>query len=251
MQHVQEITIPYILHLADNNLILAQRNSEWCGHGPILEQDIALTNLTLDLLGQARMLYQLAAQRINATNGNEETTEDTLAYLRTEREFSNMLMNELPKGHWGFTVIRMYLYSEFQQLLYKELTQHTDKDIAAIAEKSLKEIKYHIKWSKDWVIRLGDGTEESHQKMQEALDEIWTYTGEMFDAAPFENASLLKSIEGLWLEKVKAKLEEATLTIPEKTFMQKGGKAGIHTEHFGYMLAEMQYLQRTYPNAVW
>lgn len=251
MQHVQEITIPYILHLADNNLILAQRNSEWCGHGPILEQDIALTNLTLDLLGQARMLYQLAAQRINATNGNEETTEDTLAYLRTEREFSNMLMNELPKGHWGFTVIRMYLYSEFQQLLYKELTQHTDKDIAAIAEKSLKEIKYHIKWSKDWVIRLGDGTEESHQKMQEALDEIWTYTGEMFDAAPFENASLLKSIEGLWLEKVKATLEEATLTIPEKTFMQKGGKAGIHTEHFGYMLAEMQYLQRTYPNAVW
>lgn len=251
MQHVQEITIPYILHLADNNLILAQRNSEWCGHGPILEQDIALTNLTLDLLGQARMLYQLAAQRINANNGNEETTEDTLAYLRTEREFSNMLMNELPKGHWGFTVIRMYLYSEFQQLLYKELTQHTDKDIAAIAEKSLKEIKYHIKWSKDWVIRLGDGTEESHLKMQEALDEIWTYTGEMFDAAPFENASLLKSIEGLWLEKVKATLEEATLTIPEKTFMQKGGKAGIHTEHFGYMLAEMQYLQRTYPNAVW
>lgn len=251
MQHVQEISIPYILHLADNNLILAQRNSEWCGHGPILEQDIALTNLTLDLLGQARMLYQLAAQRINATNGNEETTEDTLAYLRTEREFSNMLMNELPKGHWGFTVIRMYLYSEFQQLLYKELTQHTDKVIAAIAEKSLKEIKYHIKWSKDWVIRLGDGTEESHQKMQEALDEIWTYIGEMFDAAPFENASLLKSIEGLWLENVKATLEEANLTIPEKTFMQKGGKAGIHTEHFGYMLAEMQYLQRTYPNAVW
>ncbi|HEX4956947.1 MAG TPA: 1,2-phenylacetyl-CoA epoxidase subunit PaaC, partial [Lacibacter sp.] len=164
----------YLLHLADTMLILSHRNSEWCGHGPILEQDIALTNISLDLLGQSRLFYQYAAEKI----GN--TDEDKLAYLRTEREFKNLLLAEQPNGDWGQTILRQYLFSQFQQLLFQQLQYHNDEHVAAIATKSLKETNYHVRWSSEWVIRLGDGTDESKQRMLHAIDELWRYTGEMF-----------------------------------------------------------------------
>lgn len=243
--------IQYVLHLADNNLILAQRNGEWCAHGPILEQDIAITNITLDQIGQARLFYQHAAELINAKKSNSEATEDSLAYLRNEREFKNFLMLELPRGNWAFTVIRQYLYSSFQYFLYSELLKSNDSQVSAIAEKSLKEIAYHVKWSGEWVLRLGDGTEESHEKTQEALNSLWQYSGEFFDLEDYEEIYNIESIKKQWLEKVTELINEATLTIPEKVFMQKGGKRGSHTEYMGFILAEMQSLQRSYPGATW
>ncbi len=268
---------PYLLHLADNNLILAQRNGEWCGHGPILEQDIAITNITLDLLGQARNFYQYAALLMNGESyklpgpkapfipkakGMEravgEVTEDSLAYLRTEREFKNLLLVEQPNGDWGQTILRQYLFSQYQYLLYQQLQQSNNEQLAAIATKGIKEVSYHVRWSSEWVIRLGDGTRESHARMLKAIDELWRYTGEMFVAVSYEiqtagegmgvDISLLKNA---WLAKVGEVFQEATLPIPENVFMQTGGKEGTHTEHLGYILAELQYMQRTYPNASW
>lgn len=238
---------PHLLHLADTTLILSHRNSEWCGHGPVLEQDIALTNIALDLLGQARLFYQYAATQIG------DTDEDKLAYLRTEREFNNLLLVELPKGDWGQTILRQYLYSQFQQLLFQQLQHHPDAQLAAIVVKSLKETNYHIRWSSEWVIRLGDGTEESRNRILQAVNELWPYTGEMFVPAEYEGYLNIdfKTLHSNWLEKVQAVFSEATLPIPEKIFMQTGGKTGTHTEHLGFILSEMQYLQRTYPNAQW
>ena len=240
--------VKFSLHLADNALILAQRNAEWCGHGPILEQDIAITNISLDLLGQSRNFYKYAATLI----GND-ATEDSLAYLRTEREFKNLLLVEQPNGDWGQTILRQYLFSQFQYLLFTQLQNNKDEQLAAITTKALKEIKYHVRWSSEWVVRLGDGTEESHNRMIKAVDELWRYTGEMFMPADYEleagfDVSLLKDE---WLKKVSTVLEEATLPVPEKTFMQTGGKQGVHTEHLGFILTDLQYLQRTYPNAEW
>lgn len=240
-----------LLHLADNNLILAQRNSEWCGHGPVLEQDIAITNITLDLIGQARMLYQMAADEINKERGTTNVTEDTLAYHRNEREFKNILLTELPIGDWGFTILRQYLFSEFQFLLYTHFASNAPEPLAGFAVKSLKEIKYHVTWSREWVLRLGDGTEESAQRINKSLNEMWQYTGEMFEAAPYESKELMLQLYNPWLEKVLATFEEANMQNPGDTFMQTGGKSGVHTEHMGYILAEMQYLQRMYPNATW
>lgn len=240
--------VNYTLHLADTNLILAQRNAEWCGHGPILEQDIAITNFSLDQLGQARNFYQYAA----SLTGNN-ATEDSLAYLRTEREFKNCLLVEQPNGDWAQTILRQFFISAYQYLLYGQLQHHTDKQLAAIAAKSLKEVTYHQRWSSEWVVRLGDGTEESHQRMLKAIDELWQFTGELFMAADYETAAGfdVSSLKNDWLKKVTTVFEEATLPVPEKTFMQTGGKTGTHTEHLGYILAELQYLQRTYPNAEW
>ena len=240
--------INYILHLADNALIIAQRNAEWCGHGPILEQDIAITNISLDLLGQSRNFYQYAATLI----GND-ATEDSLAYLRTEREFKNCLLAEQPNGDWGQTILRQFFFSAYQFLLYQKLQNSPDEQIAAIAAKALKEVTYHLRWGSEWVVRLGDGTDESHQRMLKAIDELWRYTGELFVAADYEkeagyDVSLLKDD---WLKKVTSVFDEATLPVPEKVFMQSGGKTGIHTEHLGFILTELQYLQRTYPNAEW
>lgn len=237
----------YLLHLADTTLILSQRNSEWCGHGPILEQDIAITNISLDLLGQSRNFYQYAAQLI----GN--TDEDKLAYLRTEREFKNLLLVELPKGDWGQTILRQYLFSQYQYLLFEQLQHHTDEQLAAICAKALKEIKYHVRWSSEWVIRLGDGTEESRKRMLHAVDELWRYSGEMFMPAVYEAVSCIdfSAIKKQWDESVKAVFDEATLIIPEKAFMQTGGKSGMHTEQLGFILTDLQYLQRAYPNSQW
>ena len=245
--------IDYTLHLADNSLIIGHRNSEWCGHGPILEQDIAITNIALDMIGQARNFYQYAAQ----LTGNG-ATEDSLAYLRDTIDFKNNLLVELPNGDWAQTVLRQFFFSTYQYFLYQQLQNSTDQQLAAIAEKSLKEVTYHLRWSSEWVIRLGDGTEESKRRMLQAIDEIWSYTGELFLAVSYE---LLAVSEGYgidvsiikmeWDKKVKAVFEEATLTIPENKWMQSGGKEGKHTENLGFVLAEMQFLQRAYPNSNW
>ena len=240
--------INYTLHLADNALILGQRNTEWCGHGPILEQDIAITNISLDLVGQARSFYQYAAQ-LKA----DGSTEDMLAYFRTERDFKNCLLVEQPNGDWAQTILRQFLFSSYQYFLYQELQKNSDETLAAIAEKSLKEVSYHLRWSSEWVIRLGDGTDESHSRILKAIDELWRYTGELFIPVPYEkeagvDVSLLKND---WSEKVKAVLTEATLPVPENIFMQTGGKTGTHTEHLGYILTELQYVQRAYPGCEW
>ncbi len=247
--------IDYSLHLADTTLILSQRNAEWCGHGPVLEQDIAITNISLDLVGQARNFYQYAAELINQSvdKSTHPATEDSLAYLRTEREFKNCLLVEQPNTDWAQTILRQFFFSNYQFLLYRDLQKSNDSQLAAIAEKSLKEVTYHLRWSSEWVIRLGDGTAESHQRMLQAIDELWRYTGELFNAADYEkeagiNPSLFQS---QWLSKVKEVFEEASLPVPEKTFMQSGGKTGTHTEHLGFILTELQYIQRAYPDSQW
>lgn len=254
----------YILHLADTTLILSQRNAEWCGHGPVLEQDIALTNISLDLLGQARNFYQYAAKLINGHTelsnsktlpaeglGEAGASEDSLAYLRKEREFKNLLLVEQPNGDWGQTILRQYLFSQFQYLLFEQLQQGNDEHLAAIAAKSIKEAAYHVRWSSEWVIRLGDGTEESHQRMEKAIDELWRYTGEMFMPTEYETIVDVASLKNDWEEKVSGVFEEATLAVPENVFMQSGGKEGKHTENLGYILTDLQYMQRTYPGAEW
>ncbi len=238
--------IDYTLHLADTALILSQRNSEWCGHGPILEQDIAITNISLDLLGQARNFYQYAA---TLTGG--EATEDSLAYLRTEREFKNLLLVEQENGDWGQTILRQYLFSQFQYLMFEKLQQCSDEQLAAIASKSIKETAYHLRWSSEWVCRLGDGTKESHERMLLAIEELWRYTGEMFESAVYETIINVASLKEDWMQRVSAVFSEATLPVPENVFMQTGGKKGIHTELLGFMLTELQYVQRTYPGAEW
>lgn len=256
--------ISYTLHLADNALILGQRNAEWCGHGPVLEQDIAITNISLDLIGQARNFYQYAAKLKNEkfelsefetppAEGLGEASEDTLAYLRTEREYKNCLLVEHPNGDWAQTILRQYLFSQYQYLLLQQLESCNDEQIAAIAAKSLKEVAYHLRWSREWVIRLGDGTEESHGRMLRAIDELWRYTGELFTPADYENESGVDfdKIREEWNKNVSELFSEATIRIPEKIFYQTGGKAGKHTEHMGYILTELQYLQRTYPGAEW
>jgi len=245
--------VQYTLHLADNSLILGQRNSEWCGHGPVLEQDIAITNISLDLIGQARNFYQYAATLIGA-----DATEDSLAYLRKEREFKNCLLVEQPNGDWAQTILRQFFFSQYQYLLFQQLQNSKDEQLAAIAEKSLKEVTYHLRWSSEWVIRLGDGTEESHNRMLKAIDELWRYTGELFEAADYElrvaNDGFgvdVSKLKDSWMNKVSEIFSEATLTVPEKIFMQTGGKEGKHTEHLGFILTELQYMQRAYPGAEW
>ena len=265
--------INYILHIADSNLILTQRNAAWCGHGPILEQDIAITNITLDLIGQSRNLYQYAAILINEKNNklsetptpsflenpeDDGATEDSLAYLRKEREYKNLLLVEQENGDWAQTIVRQFFYSIYQYLLYEKMQSSSDEQLAGIAAKSLKEVTYHVKWSSEWVIRLGDGTAESKQKMQHAIKELWPYTGEMFIPADYEAAMIKAGIapdvsllQAQWMEKISAVFTEATLEIPENIFMHTGGKNGVHSEKLGYILSDLQYLQRTYPGAAW
>ncbi len=250
--------IDYTISLADNALILGHRNSEWCGHGPVLEQDIAITNISLDLIGQARNFYQYAAKLINENNPTDSATEDTIAYLRDNREFKNCLLVEQPNGDWAKTILRQFFFSAYQFFLYRELINSSDQQLAAIAEKSLKEVQYHLRWSSEWVIRLGDGTEESHQRMLNAIDELWTYTGEMFQPTSYElelsNDGIgveLSNIKSTWEEKVKEIFAEATFLFPSNVFMQMGGKEGRHSEHLGYILADLQFMQRAYPGNEW
>lgn len=272
----------YLIHLADNSLILGQRNAEWCGHGPVLEQDIAITNISLDLIGQARNIYQYAADVYNSSYAearedrqamesllpavwktfDRELNEDDLAFLRDERQYLNLLITELPKGDWAVTILRQFFFSAYQFYLFEKLRNSADERLAGIAEKSIKETAYHLRWSAEWVIRLGDGTEESRRRIETALGELWMFTGEMFLPADYEQQATEaafgtdpSSFREEWMQKVEEVFAEATLAIPApgkgKPWTQSGGKGGIHTEHMGYLLAEMQYLQRTYPNSVW
>ncbi len=245
--------IDYILHLADNALIIGHRNSEWCGHGPVLEQDIAISNIALDCIGQARNFYQYAAE----LTGNG-ATEDSLAYLRDVTDFKNILLIELPNGDWAQTILRQFFFSTYQYFLYRQLQNSIDVQLAAIAEKALKEVTYHLRWSSEWVIRLGDGTEESKKRMLQAIDELWNYRGEMFYAADYELEAVKEgygidpaTIKNEWDKKIKSVFEEATLSAPLDASMHKGGKQGEHTKHLGYILSEMQFLQRANPGAEW
>jgi ring-1,2-phenylacetyl-CoA epoxidase subunit PaaC len=265
----------YALHLADNSVIMGQRNAEWTGHGPVLEQDIAITNISLDLIGQARNFYQYAAELFNQMNESEkkdvenllprvwktfdrQVEEDDLAYLRDENQFLNLQLVELPKGDWAYSILKQFFFAAFQFYQFKVLEQSSDQQMAAIAEKSLKETAYHLRWSGEWVIRLGDGTGESRYRIQNALSELWMFTGEMFQASDFESSLKEKNIsvdpstlKTQWDQKIKDVFNEAGLDIPVSTWNQSGGKQGIHTEYMGFLLAEMQVLQRTYPNSTW
>lgn len=257
--HLQP-NIALILHLADDALIMSQRLSEWTGHGPALEQDIALTNIALDTLGQARLFYQHAANLINENRvktefvprANYPLDEDDIAYHRMEHQFLSHLLLELPNGDWGQTVLKLFFFSVYRQGVYEQLLQSNDAQLAAIAEKSLKEVKYHVKWSRDWVLRLGDGTEESHNRMQIALNYLWDFTDELFDKPGWMESFINPAqIRELWTKFVRETLDEATLVWPVTKSFQRGGLQGRHTEHLGYILAEMQYLQRVYPGNEW
>ena len=277
----QQTLIDYTLHLADNALVLGHRNSEWTGHGPILEQDIALSNIALDLIGQARNFYQYAARLSNegvgaaaagaagagsgrgvamgtAAGAGGGVTEDMLAYLRDAWDYRNCLLVEQNNGDWAKTILRLFFFSTYQYYFYQRLQQSRDRDLAAIAEKSYKEVTYHLRWSSEWVIRLGDGTEESHRRMKEALDQLWKFTGELFVPADYEKALAEKGIavdltalRSQWEERVEVVFQQAGLTRPAAAWEQTGGKQGRHTEHLGYLLAEMQFLQRAYPGCEW
>lgn len=227
--------------------------SEWCGHGPILEEDIALTNIALDLVGEANLVYQRAAA-VEAAGRDA----DALAFLRDSREYRNALIVELPKGDFGFTIVRQLLFSVYAMHQWEALTASADTDVAGIAAKALKESRYHVRHSAEWVVRLGDGTDESHGRTQDALDELWRFTGELFltdeveqslvkDRLAVDSSSLLDA----WTRDVSDVIARATLRMPGEVYMQRGGRSGIHTEHLGLMLAEMQVLPRTYPGAKW
>ena len=243
----------YILGIADNSLILGQRLGELCGHGPSLETDIAFTNISLDLFGQVRSYYQYAA-KIKADN----TTEDDIAFLRKEREYLNVLLVEQPNRDFAFTLARQFLFDVYHLMFLQELKKSHDVTLAAIANKSLKEVSYHERFSSDWILRLGDGTEESHQKIQEAINNLWTYTDELFHLT---EADKIMIDEGIGVDVTKLKdvyyrhvsdiLGQATLEVPENKWFQKGGKEGVHTEHLGYLLNDLQFMQRTYPNMEW
>jgi ring-1,2-phenylacetyl-CoA epoxidase subunit PaaC len=243
----------YVLRLGDNALILAQRLSEWCGHGPVLEQDIALTNIALDLLGQARMFLSYAAEI-----EGEGRTEDDLAYFRQANEFRNLLLCEQPNTDFAHTIVRQFFFDVFNFLNLQGLTKSQDERLRAIAEKALKEATYHLRFSSEWMVRLGDGTELSNQKMQAAVDALWMYAGESCTPDAVDEAVAqagispdLATFAPIWHKKVAEILEEATLQLPSETWMQRGGKQGKHSEHLGYILAEMQHLQRSYPGNVW
>jgi ring-1,2-phenylacetyl-CoA epoxidase subunit PaaC len=264
---IKDSLIDYTLHLADNALVLGHRNSEWTGHGPILEQDIALSNIALDLIGQARYLYQYAARLLNdraadrvtsLVPGAREATEDSLAYHRDGWDFKNCLLVEQNNGDWAKTILRQFFFSAYQYFFYQQLAERKDRELAAIAEKSVKEVSYHLRWSSEWVIRLGDGTEESHRRMSDALDQLWRLTGELFTPSSYEKSLVaegiavdLVALQPLWEQRVADVFRQAGLTEPAQGWRQTGGKEGKHTEHLGYLLAEMQFLQRAYPGNEW
>lgn len=243
----------YLLHIADNALVLGHRLSEWCGHGPALEIDMAMTNISLDLIGQARNLYQYAA----ALEGQGKT-EDDLAYLRDVPEFRNVLLVEQPNGDFAHTIARQFLFDAYHYFFQQKLCESQDQQLAAIAEKSLKEVAYHLRWTSEWVIRLGDGTPDSKGRMQEAINHLWSFRGELLTPAPYEIDAVsagygvdLGDIKTAVEHKIFEVLEEATLVQPVDGWMHSGGKTGRHSEHLGFILAEMQFLQRAYPNSAW
>ena len=260
----QHAPIDYLLHLADNAIVLGQRNAEWCGHGPILEEDLALANNALDLIGQARLLYQYVAER-----QNDGSTEDSLAYFRDVPDFKNYTLLELPhhgalvgyavdNRDYAVTIARNFLYSALMVLVWDKLQHSADTHLASIAAKSLKEARYHLRHAHDWLVRFGDGTEESHARAQAAIDHLWSYTQEFWSHSDFETAAAkahvgvdVSSLHADWLAIVEATLQEATLQRPKDGGYLPTGKNGIHSEHLGFLLSEMQSLARAHPGAVW
>lgn len=245
--------LEYRLGLADNPLILGQRLCEWCGHAPVLEEDLALANIALDLIGQARLLLAHAAAVESA--GRDE---DRLAFLRAESEYRNLTLVELPNGDFARAVMRNFIFCAYQLQLWEALQRSTDSTLAAIAGKSIKETRYHFGHAADWVLRLGDGTEESHARTQTALDYLWPYTAELFASTPCEEAAAADglgpvpaALEAAWEAALRSTLAQARLAVPQRTPFRSSGKRGRHSEHMGHLLAEMQYLQRAYPEASW
>ena len=247
------MSFAYLLRLADDRLVLGHRLSEWCGHGPILEEDIALANMSLDLIGQATLLLRLAGQ----TEGKGRN-EDALAYFRDAVEYRNVQLAELPNGDFAFTIVRQFLFSVFSFLQMEALQRSANSELAGIATKAVKENRYHVRHCGQWVVTLGDGTDESHARAQRALDDAWRYTGELFLADAIDREAAEASIgvepsalETRWREQVEPLLGRATLTVPASGYMQRGGRSGRHTEHLGHMLTEMQIVARSHPGAEW
>ena len=251
----------YLLRLADTDLVLAQRLGEWVGKGPVLEEDIALTNVGLDLIGQARLWYAHAGD-VEARPAGRGRTEDELAFLRDGAAYRNVQLVEQPNGSYADTTARQFYFDQWHLRVLDALAASRDARIAAIAAKAVKEVAYHAERSVDWLVRLGDGTDESHARMQAALDDLWPYTGEMFAVDTLEQSLIdagvaadVAALQPSWQAAVAAACAEATLRLPPGTWMQggghRGGKQGVHTEHLGRLLAEMQFLQRAYPGAVW
>ncbi len=243
----------YILGIADNSLILGQRMGELCGHGPSLETDIACTNISLDLFGQVRSYYQYAAKITG-----DGRTEDDIAMLRKEREYVNVLLVEQPNRDFAYTIGRQFLFDVYHYMFLAQLQKSHDVTLSAIAAKCIKEVSYHKRFSSDWIKRLGDGTQESRAKMQDAINGLWTYTDELFHMTDADTAMIkegisvdVSTLKENYYQQVKSILEEAILEVPESKWFQKGGKQGIHTEHLGYLLSDLQYMQRTYPNMEW
>ncbi|WP_321397191.1 1,2-phenylacetyl-CoA epoxidase subunit PaaC [Emcibacter sp.] len=241
----------YATLLGDNALIMGHRLSEWCYLAPTLELDVAMSNCALDYIGQARELFAYAGEITGKT-------EDDIAYLRDEIDYRNVLLTEMPNKDWGYSMAKLFFFSAFAKLFYEKLMQSSDETLAAIGEKSLKEVKYHMRFSGEWLIRLGDGTEESHERAQQAIDNVWMFTGEMFTMNDFEKGMVDKGIavdvtalKADWDGIVNELLETATLNRPENDWMQSGGKQGQHSEFMGHILSDMQYMQRRYPNCQW
>jgi len=243
----------YALRRADDALILGHRLSEWCGHAPVLEEDMALANMGLDLLGQARELYSYAA-RVEG-KGNDE---DKFAYLRDVRQYRNLLLVEQPNGDFARTMVRQFFYSVFADLYWRAMVKSDDTTLAAIAAKSEKESAYHVRHSSEWMVRLGDGTAESHARAQTAIDDLWAFTGEMFEVDASE-AALIEAgvavdpamLRPQWLRTISDVVGEATLALPKSNWMQQGGRSGRHSEHLGHLLSELQSMQRSFPGATW
>lgn len=251
--NLKKALFDYLLWMGDTTLVLGHRISEWCGHGPILEEDIALTNIALDLLGEARLYFAYAGE----VEGKGRT-EDDLAYLRDVMDYHNSLIAEQPNGDFAFTMVRQFLFTVFNYHFQEALLSSSDERIRSIAEKAIKEATYHLRHSSDWIIRLGDGTEESHNKVQEALNTIWMCVDDLFLELPEDKLLIeekiipeMSAIRQKWNATVKSVLEEATLKVPGDLYMMKGGREGKHSEHLGYILAELQFLPRAYPGAKW
>jgi len=249
----QKPLLNYCIALGDDSLMLGHRLSEWCRNGPFLEEDLALTNVALDFIGRARLFYTYAAEVEGRGRG-----EDDIAYLRDCREYRNLLINELPNGDFAFTMARQLMVDAFDMAFFTRLMQSGDQMLAAIAAKAIKESRYHLRRSQDWIIRLGDGTRESHQRTQNAFNQLWGYTAEMFETPDAEQqlvetgiAVNRNTLKADWTTTVHAVLKQATLDIPADDWAIGGGRDGQHTEHLGYLLAELQYLQRTYPGQQW
>jgi len=244
----------YLVRLADDRLILGHRLSEWCGHGPILEEDIALTNMSLDYIGQATSLLEYAAEI-----EDQGRTEDDIAFFRDAIDYKCLKITELPRGDFAFTIARQLIFSIYSYLLFNELRNSGDKKVAGISAKAFKECRYHVRHSRKWTITLGDGTDESHERIQRAFYELWRYTGELFYMDDIDHHLLAEGIafdigeiKPEWKQRMSQVLEEANVTMPtDDQYMAEGGRNGIHTEHLGYLLAEMQRLPRSYPDATW